>query len=114
MFTRSETRRWLYRFKREAVDGVPALDAPAGLRDTYAAQPYFKTGKGWSGFSVLWDVGEDDFSVIVPLEQSLSDEWEEHCVSVAKEFPKSEPPVNRLPDRDIKESAEVTVRLVRD
>jgi hypothetical protein len=114
MLTHIETRRWLYRFRREAQGAVTTPGAPAGLRDVYAAQPYFSAAGGWSGFSELWDISEDDFAVIVPLERSLSDEWEAHCAAAAKEFPKHELVVERLPDREVIESAEVTVLLLRD
>jgi len=71
--TRRQIRYWLFRFRTETEEnGASAEGSPEGLREKFEDMEWFQN---WENFGITWDVHDEDFFRIVPLKQSLSDQW---------------------------------------
>lgn len=69
---RRKIRYWLFRFRTEDDGGTSSDDAPVGLKEKFEGLEWFQ---GWHNFSVVWDIHEEDFFRIVPLAESIDDQW---------------------------------------
>lgn len=82
--TKRQVRYWCFRFKTEALDGVPAVDAPAGLRAYFEALEWFS---GWKDFALSWDVKESEPLAIKPLKEDPELAWDRVLLEEARELP---------------------------
>ena len=95
---RRKVRYWLFRFRTEAVEGIPANGAPEGLREYFEKYPGFI---GWKAFAVSWDLPHIEGCLrdlckcaneIVPLtpvsrQFSVWEEWDAQLRAEVKIFP---------------------------
>lgn len=88
-----KVRYWLFRFRTECDKGVSAAEAPEGLKIKFENLEWFQ---GWENFGISWDVHADDCFRIVPLKQSLDDDWNQILERVTIELVPDEKHVDRV------------------
>ena len=95
---RRKIRYWLYKYKKEALEGRLDLSngAPKGLKEHFESQTLFT---GWENFAVNWDLPHvrRDCTIttcrcgpeVVPLEatrryKSMTEEWDDLLMTQTK------------------------------
>ena len=114
MLTLKDMRYWAFRFKNEAEGGVSAEDAPEGVRELIEGHEFFEGLGGWRSFGMLWDLLQagPDKCIITVLNKSLWDVWQEHCESVAKDFPERSESIQNILREGFADAAEIDAVLI--
>ena len=106
--SRKAIRYWLFRKQNEVQGGAKAADTPTDVLSNFEKQPAFVLAGGYKTFAETWDLDRDDPLMIVPRNQSIADEWNEHLQAAAVPLPDCHPGESRGPgphDRTLQQVA---------